>query len=209
MIDLFTWATPNGFKVAIMLEETGLRYVVRPVDITAGEQFTDAFRAISPNGKIPAIVDRDPGLAERLPVFESGAILLYLAEKTGRLIPADVAGRSRVIQWLMWQMAGLGPMLGQSSHFRRAAPEKIPYAIERYRNESNRLLGVLDRQLGENEFVAGEYSIADIAIYPWSLSPAYQQMPVDDHPNVRRWQATMAEREVVRTGMQLLASRHP
>lgn len=208
MIDFHTWATPNGFKVAIMLEEVELAYRVHPVDITAGEQFAEDYRLINPNSKIPTIVDNDPGLPHPIGVFESGAILLYLAEKTGRLLPTDLEGRYRVIPWLMWQMGGLGPMLGQSSHFRRAAPEKIPYAIDRYQKESNRLLAVLDRQLAESDFVAGDYSIADIAIYPWSLSPSYQNMPVDDHSNVARWQALMAERPAVKRGMALLADRH-
>ena len=210
MIDFYTWPTPNGFKVSIMLEELSLDYRVIPVNIGAGEQFHPDFLKLSPNNKIPAIVDHDLPEGTDLSVFESGAILIYLAEKCGRLLPYETRQRYKVMEWLMWQMAGLGPMLGQSSHFRRAAPEKLPYAIERYANESNRLLGVLDHKLAQEEYIAGDYSIADIASYPWSLSPAYQNLPIGDYPNLRRWQSTMAGRPGVIRGMSLLSEvQHP
>lgn len=208
MIDLYTWPTPNGQKISIILEESRLAYRVKPVNISAGEQFATDYVEINPNSKMPAIVDNGRELESQVTIFELGAILLYLAEKTGHFLPTNLSDRFRVIEWLMWQMSGLSPMLGQSSHFCRAAPEKLPYAIERYQNESNRLLGVLDRQLAANAFVGGDYSIADMAIYPWSLSPAYQQMPVDEHPHVKRWQTAMSEREAVRRGMEVLADRH-
>ena len=167
MIDLFFWTTPNGYKVTIMLAEVGLPYRVVPIDITAGDQFKPEFLAISPNNKIPAIVDDDGPDAEPIAVFESGAILLYLAEKTGRFLPSSARARMEVIQWLMFQMGGVGPMLGQAHHFRRYAPEQIAYAVDRYTNEAARLYRVIDRRLADHEYLAGEYSIADIATFPW------------------------------------------
>src|SRR5258708_21894640 len=167
MIDLYTWGTPNGRKVSIMLEETGLPYRVHKVDISKNEQFKPEFLALNPNSKIPAIVDQEGPGGKPLPLFESGAILIYLAEKTGKLLPTDPAARYTVLQWLMFQMGGVGPMFGQVHHFLRAAPEPVPYAIERYGKETRRLYGVLDVQLGKAAYLAGEYSIADIATYPW------------------------------------------
>jgi len=208
MIDLHYAPTPNGWKISIMLEELGLPYTVKPVNIRAGEQFAPEFLAISPNNRIPAIVDHAPADGGApFSAFETGAILIYLAEKTGRLLPTDLRGRSTTIQWVMWQMAGLGPMLGQAGHFRMAAPEKIPYAVERYTNEGKRLLRVLDRQLEGKEFIAGEYSIADMMSYPWSLGAAWLEIPLDEMPNLVRWQATMAERPAVKRGMELLADK--
>ena len=167
MIDLHYWTTPNGHKITIFLEETGLPYRIVPVNIGQGDQFKPEFLAISPNNRMPAIVDHEPGGGKPISVFESGAILLYLAEKTGKFLPADLRGRYDVMQWLFWQMGGLGPMAGQNHHFGGYAPEKIPYAIERYVNETNRLYGVLNKRLADREFVAGDYSIADMASYPW------------------------------------------
>lgn len=202
MITLYTWATPNGRKVSIMLEECALPYVVQPVDITAGAQFRPEFTAINPNGKIPALVDADAGIT----VFESGAILTYLAEKTGRFLPAAGPVRYAVLQWLMWQMGGVGPMFGQTHHFRRFAPEPVPYALERYGNETRRLYRVLDTQLAHNEFVAGEaagYSIADIAIYPWVARHEWQGVTLSDFPNVQRWADSLALRPAVQRGMEV------
>jgi GST-like protein len=189
MIDLHYAPTPNGWKVSIMLEELGLPYQVIPVNIRAGEQFRPEFLAISPNNRIPAVVDHDPADGgEPFSAFETGAILIYLAEKTGRFLPQDMRGRSRVIQWVMWQMGGLGPMLGQHGHFALYAAEKIPYDIERYRDEAARLYGVLDRQLGKTgSYVAGDYSIADIACFPWTMTHKAQGFTLDDYPNVKRW----------------------
>ena len=188
MIDLYYWTTPNGHKITMFLEETGLPYTIRPVNISAGEQFAPAFLAISPNNKIPAIVDHDPADGGApLSVFESGAILQYLAEKTGRFLPADLRGRTEVMAWLFWQMGGLGPMLGQNHHFVQYAPEPLPYAIERYVKEAERLYGVLDERLAEREFIAGEYSIADLACYPWIVPHERQRMKIEEFPNVRRW----------------------
>lgn len=184
MIDLYTWATPNGWKVSTTLEELGLPYTVHPIDITANEQKEPAYVAINPNGRIPAIVDRD---ADDFAVFESGAIMLYLAEKTGRLLPADVKGRSQVIQWLMFQMGGLGPMQGQANVFHRYFPVKIPAAIERYQNETRRLYGVLDTHLADNEFLAGDFSIADIANWSWARIHNWAGVGIDELPNLKRW----------------------
>ncbi|WP_316976415.1 glutathione S-transferase N-terminal domain-containing protein [Shumkonia mesophila] len=205
MIDLYAWPTPNGFKISILLEETGLPYRVIPVDIGKGDQFNPDFLKISPNNKMPAIVDADGPGGRPYPLFESGAILMYLAEKTGRFMPADVAGRYRVIEWLMFQMGGIGPMLGQAHHFRRYAPEKIPYAVDRYTNEAKRLYGVLDRRLGEVEYMAGsDYSIADMATFPWLRKPEGQGQNIDDFPNVKRWFAAIDARPAVQKGLQLL-----
>ena len=188
MIDLYYWTTPNGHKITMFLEETGLPYRIVPVSINTGAQFDPEFLAISPNNRTPAIVDRDPrGGGAPLAVFESGAILLYLAEKTGQLLPAELRGRFEVIQWLFWQMAGLGPMAGQNHHFTRYAPEPIPYAIERYVRETNRLYGVLNKRLADRAFIAGEYSIADIAAYPWIVPYEAQRQSLEEFPHLKRW----------------------
>jgi GST-like protein len=207
MIDLYYWPTPNGWKISIMLFECGLPFKAIPVNIMAGEQFTPEFLAISPNNRMPAIVDHDPpGGGPPLSVFESGAILLYLADKSGRFLPRDPHGRARVTAWLMWQMGGLGPMLGQHGHFKLYAPEKIPYAIERYEREANRLYAVLDAQLGKTgDCVAGEYSIADMAIFPWVVTHKAQGIAIANYPSVQRWFARMRERPGVKAGMDLLA----
>jgi GST-like protein len=204
MIDLYYWPTPNGWKVSIALEEMELPYHVIPVDIGRGEQFEPSFLALSPNGRMPAIVDRDPeGGGPPIPVFESGAILLYLAEKSGRFLPRDVRGRIDVIQWLMWQMGGLGPMLGQHGHFALYAAEKIPYAIERYRREAERLYGVLDRRLEGRRHVCGEYSIADMACWPWIVTWKRQDIPLERFPNVQRWYQALQQRPALRRGYEL------
>ena len=188
MIDLYYWTTPNGHKITIFLEETGLPYKIIPVNIGRGDQFRPEFLAISPNNRIPAIVDHAPtGGGAPVSVFESGAILQYLAEKTGKLLPSDLRGRYEVIQWLFWQMGGLGPMAGQNHHFSQYAPEKIPYAIDRYVKETNRLYGVLDRRLADRAFIAGDYSIADIAAYPWIVPYQRQGQSLEDFPRVKRW----------------------
>jgi GST-like protein len=202
MIDLYTWTTPNGRKVSVMLEECGIPYEVHPINIRNGDQFKPEYVAICPNSKIPAIVDRD----SRLSMFESGAILIHLAEKTGRLLPTSDPGRAKVLEWLMWQMANIGPMLGQANHFANAAPEKIPYAIDRYMTESARLIKVLDDQLARTEYVAGEYSIADIATYPW-VSVAFNLIKgakpdvIGEGKNVGRWIAAIGARPTVQKGM--------
>lgn len=195
MIDLYYWTTPNGHKITLFLEEAELPYTIIPVNIGTGDQFKPEFLQIAPNNRIPAIVDRDPqdgGVA--IPIFESGAILLYLAEKTGKLIPADIRRRADVLQWLFWQMAGLGPMAGQNHHFNQYAPEKIPYAIDRYVNETGRLYAVLNKRLSDREFVAGDYSIADIASYPWIVSHDFQKQNLDNFPHLKRWFETIRAR---------------
>ena len=195
MIDLYYWPTPNGHKITLFLEETGLPYTIKPIDIGRGDQFKPDYLAISPNNKMPAIVDRDPADGgEAISVFESGSILLYLANTTKRFIPQDLRGRIEVNNWLFWQMGGLGPMTGQHGHFSVYAPEKIPYAIERYTREAERLLDVLDRRLAGREFIAGDYSIADMACYPW-VDP-YSKAPLDLEPfaEVRRWRDAIAAR---------------
>ena len=196
MIDLHYWPTPNGHKVTMFLEEAGLPYRIVPVNIGKGAQFDPAFLKIAPNNRMPAIVDHEPADGGApLSLFESGAILLYLAEKTGRFLPPDLRGRAETLQWLFWQMGGLGPMLGQNHHFSQYAPEAIPYAIDRYRNETNRLYGVLDRRLADRDFVAGPaYSIADMAAYPWIVPFEKQGQTLDDHPNLKRWFTAIAER---------------
>ena len=201
MIVLYTWPTPNGFKASIALEELELEYRPVPVNIGAGEQFEASFLEISPNNKIPAIVDHDGPGGESLSVFESGAILLYLADKTGKLIPSDEAGRYQVIQWLMFQMGGLGPMLGQAGHFRRYAPEKIPYAIDRYTKEAGRLFGVMDRRLRGREFLAGDYSIADIACFPWIRSTLNAGTDLGDYPELLEWFELIDGRPAVQRGL--------
>ncbi|WP_066776181.1 glutathione binding-like protein [Sphingomonas sp. CCH5-D11] len=203
MIDLHFAATPNGWKITIMLEECGLPYAIKPVNIGAGEQFRPEFLAISPNNRIPAIVDHDPpGGGAPVSVFETGAILLYLAERTGRFLPTDLRARMRTIEWLMWQMAGLGPMLGQNGHFRLYAPEKLPYAIDRYGREADRLYGVLDRQLAHTgAYVAGDdYSIADIACFPWIITHKAQGIDMSQFPHVARWFADIRQRPAVIAG---------
>jgi len=189
MIDLHYWTTPNGHKITMFLEEIGLAYRIFPVNIGQGEQFKPEFLAIAPNNRIPAIVDHAPeGGGAPVSLFESGAILLYLAEKTRKLIPTDIRGRADVLQWLFWQMGGLGPMAGQNHHFSQYAPEKLPYAINRYVNETNRLYGVLNKRLADREFVAGsQYSIADIASYPWIVPYERQGQKLEDFPNLKRW----------------------
>ena len=203
MIDLYTWTTPNGYKISIMLEECGLEYAVHPVNLREGEQQLPAFRAVSPNGKIPAIVDRDSGTS----VFESGAILIHLAEKTGRFLPASGPGRAKVLEWLMWQMSAVGPILGQLNHFANQAEEKVPYAIERFAAESARLIKVMDDRLADVAHLAGDdYSIADVATYPWisvafPLVRAIKSDVVGEGANVARWIAAIAERPAVARGM--------
>jgi GST-like protein len=204
MIDLYTWTTPNGRKVSVMLEECGLEYSVHPINIGKREQFTPEFIKICPNSKIPAIVDRDSGLS----IFESGAILVHLAEKTGKFLPSKEPARAKVLEWLFWQMANVGPMFGQVNHFANQAPEKIPYAIDRYLTESARLIKVLDDQLGRTEYVAGDYSIADIANYPWvavgfTLLKAAKADVVGEGANVARWIAAIGARPAVKKGMEV------
>jgi len=201
VIELFYWPTPNGHKITLFLEEAGLPYRIHPVDISAGDQFKPEFLAISPNNRMPAIVDTEPADGgEPLSVFESGAILLYLAEKTGQFLPTDLRGRKTVLEWLFWQMGGLGPMAGQNHHFNRYAPEKIPYAIERYIKETNRLYGVLDRRLKGRAFIAGDaFTIADMACHPWIALWQYQSQDLDQFPEVKRWfEAVMARPAVAR-----------
>jgi GSH-dependent disulfide-bond oxidoreductase len=196
VIDLYTWSTPNGRKISIVLEELGLPYNVHPIDINNKEQFAPAFLAISPNNRIPAIVDRDNNLS----LMESGAILLYLAEKTGKLLPKELQARYRVIEWLMWQMGGVGPMLGQVHHFVKYNKGKAPYAEERYLKEAQRLYSVLDKRLVDREFVAGEYSVADIAIWPWISRFEWQTIDLGQYPNVKRWYRAIAQRPAVQRG---------
>jgi GST-like protein len=202
MIDLYTYTTPNGRKPAILLEELELPYTIHKIDIGKGEQFLPAFKAINPNSKIPAIRDRDNDLA----IFESGAILIYLAEKAGKLLPPDGAGRARVVDWLRFQMASVGPMFGQLGHFRNAAPEEIPYAVERYQRETLRLLDVLDGQLEHHPYIAGDYSIADIATFPWvaAAKTPYLGISLAAFSNVDRWVETMRQRPAVQMGMDIL-----
>jgi GST-like protein len=211
MIEVYSWPTPNGHKVHIMLEECGLPYRVHAVDIGAGQQFDPEFLAISPNNKIPAIVDPEGPDGRRISLFESGAILLYLAGKTGRLLPDDTHGRYEVLQWLMFQMGGVGPMLGQAHHFRIYAPEKIGYAIERYTNEAKRLYGVMDRRLGASRYLGGdEYSIADIAVFPWLRSWRNQGIDWGDFPHLKGWFDEIGGRPAVQRGCEVLAeARRP
>lgn len=205
MIDLYTWKTPNGRKISIMLEEVGLPYRVHPVDIGNDEQFAPDFLKISPNNKIPAIVDPYGPDGKPLSLFESGAILIYLSAKTGKLLPHDVRGRFVALQWLMFQMGGVGPMFGQVHHFLRFASEDVPYAKKRYADEKDRLYGVLDRRLGEAEFLADEYSIADIATYPWVARHEWQATDLNDYPNVKRWFDAISARPAVQRGMAVPA----
>lgn len=211
MIDLHYWTTPNGHKISLFLEEAGLAYKIFPVNIGNNEQFKPEFLEIAPNNRIPAIVDHEPADGSGpLSLFESGAILLYLAEKTGKFIPKDLRGREEVLQWLFWQMGGLGPMAGQNHHFNRFAKEKIPYAIKRYVDETARLYGVLDKRLSDREFVAGrEYSIADMAIYPWIVSHTFQEQNLDDFPNLKRWFNAIAAREGTQRAYALVDKINP
>jgi GST-like protein len=198
MIDVHYWTTPNGHKITIFLEETGLAYKIFPVNIGKGEQFQRQFLAFSPNNRIPAIVDHDPqGGGAPISVFESGAILLHLAEKTGKFMARDLRGRVETLEWLFWQMGNLGPMSGQNNHFSNYAVEKIPYAMDRYRNEVNRLYGVLDRRLADHPYLAGEYSIADMACYPWIVPHERQGQKIEDFPHLKRWLDTIAARPAV------------
>lgn len=202
MIDLYTWGTPNGRKVSVMLEECALPYDVHKIDIGKGDQFKPEFVTINPNSKIPAIVDKDGPGGNPISVFESGAILIYLAEKSGKFLPADPHQRYAVLQWLMFQMGGVGPMFGQAHHFIRFAPEKVPYGIERYSKETRRLYGVMDKRLEQNEFLAGNpYSIADIATYPWVARHEYHQVDLAEFPNVKRWFDAISARPPVAKGM--------
>ncbi|MEK0085845.1 glutathione binding-like protein [Benzoatithermus flavus] len=205
MIDLYYWPTPNGHKITMFLEEARLPYRIVPVDIGRGEQFEPAFLKISPNNRIPAIVDHAPADGgDPISVFESGAILLYLAEKIGRFIPGDLRGRVEVLQWLFWQVGGLGPMAGQNHHFSQYAPEKIPYAIDRYVNETNRLYGVLNKRLADRPFVAGEaYSIADMASYPWIVPYERQGQNLDDFPHLKRWFEAIQARPATRRAYEV------
>jgi GST-like protein len=208
MIEVYSWATPNGHKVHIMLEECGLPYRVIAVDIGAGDQFKPDFLAISPNNKIPAIVDPNGPEGRPLSLFESGAILLYLAAKTGKFMPESIAGRYHVLEWLMFQMGSVGPMLGQAHHFRIYAPQKIPYAIDRYTNEARRLYGVMDKRLANSRYMAGaEYTIADIAIFPWLRSWKNQGIDWNDYPHLKGWFDEIAARPAVRRGVEVLASQ--
>ncbi|HEY0526934.1 MAG TPA: glutathione binding-like protein [Stellaceae bacterium] len=207
MIELYTFGTPNGRKAAIMVEEVGIPYELHLVDLFKGEHKSPAFLAINPNGKIPAIVDRDGPGGKPLPVFESGAILMYLAEKTGKLLPAGPRGRISAIEWLMFQMGGVGPFFGQAEHFAYFAKERVPYAIDRYVKETERLLAVMEHRLGETEYLAGgEYSIADIATFPWVSSVARIGMTLDGRPNLRRWRDAIAARPAVQRALERVAT---
>ncbi len=207
MIELYTWSTPNGRKVSIMLEEIGLRYTVHPIDIGRGDQHTAEFVKISPNSKIPAIVDQEGPEGGPFSLFESGAILLYLAEKSGRLMPKTPTRRYQSMQWLMFQMGGVGPMFGQVHHFLRAAPEPVPYAIERYGKETRRLYAVMDRHFSESEYLAPEYSVADIATFPWVARYEWHKVDLNDFPNVKRWYDAIAARPTVQRGMKVPSPR--
>jgi len=201
MLDLYTFTTPNGRKASIMLEEVGLPYNVHKIDITKNDQFTPEYISINPNSKIPAIIDQDTDIT----VFESGAILIYLAEKAGKLLPPDQKDRFQVLEWLMFQMGSVGPMFGQLNHFKRYAPEKIPYAIARYEKETLRLYDVLDKQLANHEFICGDYSIADIATYPWVAIYEFQGLTLDEYPNLKRWVEILQQRPAVQRGMAVPA----
>jgi GSH-dependent disulfide-bond oxidoreductase len=208
MLDLYFWTTPNGYKVTILLEELGWPYKVVPVHIGKGEQFAPEFLKISPNNKIPALTDSEGPDGAPITIFESGAILMYLAEKSGwRFMPQDLRRRMDVTQWLMFQMGGVGPMLGQAHHFRRYAPEQIAYAVDRYTNEAHRLYGVLDRRLGEAPYLAGEYSIADIATFPWIRPYNWQGQSLDEFPHLKRWYAEIDARPAVQRGLAVLRER--
>jgi GST-like protein len=204
VIDLYTWGTPNGRKVSVMLEECGLAYNVHPIDIGKGDQFKPEFVAIDPNSKIPAIVDSDGPDGKPFPLFESGAILIYLSGKTGKFLPAATSGKYVALQWLMFQMGGVGPFFGQVHHFLRAAKEPVPYAIDRYVKEKDRLYGVLDKRLGEAKYLAGtEYTIADIATYPWVARYEWHKTDLNQFPNVKRWFDAISQRPAVQRGMKV------
>jgi GSH-dependent disulfide-bond oxidoreductase len=204
VIDLYTWGTPNGRKVSVMLEECGLAYNVHPIDIGKGDQFKPEFVAIDPNSKIPAIVDSDGPDGKPFPLFESGAILIYLSGKTGKFLPAATRGKYVALQWLMFQMGGVGPFFGQVHHFLRAAKEPVPYAIDRYVKEKDRLYGVLDKRLGEAKYLAGtEYTIADIATYPWVARYEWHKTDLNQFPNVKRWFDAISQRPAVQRGMKV------
>ena len=204
-IALYTWGTPNGRKISILLEELALPYAVHTIDIARDEQFDPDFLKISPNNKIPAVVDPEGPDGQPIGLFESGAILIYFAEKTGKLLSTDPRVRLETLQWLMWQMGGWGPMLGQAHHFRRFAPEKIPYAIDRYTDETRRLYGVLDKRLSEGAYMAGDYSIADIATFPWAARHEWQGIDLADFPHLKRWYDAVAARPAVARGMAVPA----
>ncbi|MFT6558240.1 glutathione S-transferase C-terminal domain-containing protein [Sneathiella sp.] len=204
MIDLYYWPTPNGWKISIALEEMGLEYNVIPVNIGRGDQFKETFLSISPNNRMPAIVDHDPiGGGDPVSVFETGAILIYLAEKCGKFLPSDLRGRIQVVEWVMWQMGGLGPMLGQHGHFKFYAPETIPYAQERYRNEALRLFGVLDRRLEGRDYICDDFSIADMACWPWIITYKRQELDIDQFPNLRKWYDRLKGRPGLRAGYKV------
>ncbi|WFU82478.1 glutathione S-transferase N-terminal domain-containing protein [Bradyrhizobium sp. CIAT3101] len=207
MIKLYTWPTPNGHKVQIMLEEIGLPYSVHPIDITQGAQFEPAYLALNPNNKVPTIVDEEGPDGRPFTVFETGAILIYLAEKTGRFMPSDPRARSEVLQWLMWQMGGLGPMLGQAQHFYRYATEKVPYGIERYTKEGRRLLKVMEKRLEGRDFLVDEYSIADIACFAWVRIHKMANQSLDDLPQISRWYSTIRSRPAVERGIKLMIDK--
>jgi len=205
MIDLYFWMTPNGYKVTIMLEELGWKYNVIPVNIGKGDQFKPDFLKISPNNRMPALVDHDGPDGKPISVFESGAILMYLAEKAGfQFMPQDMRRRYKVMEWLMFQMASVGPMLGQAHHFRRYAPEKIEYAVDRYTNEARRIYGVIDKRVGEAPYLAGEYSIADMATYPWLRTHNWQGQDLNDFPNLKRWYDSIEARPAVQRGLAVM-----
>ncbi len=207
MIDVYTWPTPNGHKIHILLEELELPYTVRPININKGEQFSAEFLAVSPNNRIPAVVDHDGPGGEPYSLFESGAIMMYFADKTGKLMPTETAARYDVIQWLMFQIGNIGPMFGQANHFRGYAPKTIPYAVDRYTNEAGRLYWVLERRLAEREFLAGAYSIADIAVYVWAREPARRGQDAAEFPNVMRWVDAISDRPAVQRGLEVLAEQ--
>ncbi len=206
MIELYTWGTPNGRKASIMLEEVGLPYEVKPINIGKGEQFAADYVKINPNSKIPTIVDSDGPGGRPISVFESGAILIYLAEKTGKLLSSEPRARIQALEWLMFQMGGVGPMFGQAHHFLRQAPEQIPYAMERYTKEVRRLYGVMDKRLGAAAYLAGDYSIADVATYPWVSRYEWHRVALAEFPNVERWFKAIAARPAVERGMRVPAA---
>jgi len=208
MIDLYFWPTPNCYKVSILLEELGLPYNVKPVHIGKGEQFQPAYEAINPNGKVPALVDHDGPEGKPMGIFESGAIMIYLADKAGRFLPTDTAPRMAVLQWLMFQMSAVGPLLGQAHHFRKYAKTQIPYAVERYTREATRIYGVLDKRLADTPYLAGEYSIADMAVYPWLRPYRWQGQELSEFTNLQRWYSAVRARPAVQDGLAVLKERH-
>ena len=207
MIDIHFWPTPNGYKITVMCEEVGLKYNIIPVNIGAGDQFKPEFLKISPNNRMPAIIDHDGPDGKPIAMFESGAILMYLAEKTGKLMPSDTRGKYNVIQWLMFQMASVGPMLGQAHHFRVYAPEKLEYAMTRYTNEAKRIYNVIDKQLSRTPYIAGDYSIADIAIYPWLVPHNMQGQNLDDFPHLKKWYEGLRARPAVQAGFAVMSEQ--